>query len=211
MRLVAFIGVPASIGLMLVAQPFTVAVLRGGAVTAEDAQRVAQVLVAFAPAVAAYSANHLLTRAFYALGDRATPLRISLSMVALNLLLNVTLIWTPLNLTGLAWSTTICAFIQLLLLGRALQARMGRLADDAVWRSLAKTLVATAVTALATFLVDQALPLGQGRWAAVGRTLALAGTGVAAMFVVARRLHMPEWRWALGMAEAEARAVDPGP
>jgi putative peptidoglycan lipid II flippase len=211
MRLVAFIGVPASIGLMLVAQPFTVAVLRGGAVTAEDAQRVAQVLVAFAPAVAAYSANHLLTRAFYALGDRATPLRISLSMVALNLLLNVTLIWTPLNLTGLAWSTTICAFIQLLLLGRALQARMGRLADDAVWRSLAKTLVATAVMALATFLVDQALPLGQGRWAAVGRTLALAGTGVAAMFVVARRLHMPEWRWALGMAEAEARAVDPGP
>ena len=208
MRLVAFIGVPAGAGLMLVASPMTATFLQGGEVTAEDAQRAAQVLVAYAPAVVAYSGNHLLTRALYAQGDRMTPLRISMGMVALNLLLNVTLIWTPLNLTGLAWSTTLCAFVQVILLGRVLHRRLGRLADDVVWRSLGKTLLATAVMGLATFLVDQALPLGQGWWAHAGRLLTLVATGAGTMVLAARRLHMPEWRWALGMADAEPGPVD---
>ena len=211
MRLVAFIGVPASIGLMLVAGPLTSTVLQLGKVNAEDAQRVAQVLVAFSPAVVAYSGQQLLTRAFYALGDRMTPVRISAGMVALNFLLNVTLIWTPLNLTGLAWSTTICAYLQLVLLGRGLHARVGQLVDGVVWKSLAKTLLAAAAMSLATFLIDQALPLGQGRWATAGRLLAMTGTGFGTMLLVARQLHMPEWRWALGLAESEAAAIDPGP
>jgi putative peptidoglycan lipid II flippase len=171
---------------------------------------VAQVLVAFAPAVVAYSGNQILTRAFYALGDRATPLRIGVGMVALNFVLNVTLIWTPLNLTGLAWSTTLCAFLQLVLLGRGLQARLGPLLDGLVWKSLAKTMLATAAMGLATFLVDQALPLGQGKWAVAGRLLALAVTGGCTMLLVARSLRMPEWRWALGLPEAEARIAPSG-
>jgi putative peptidoglycan lipid II flippase len=209
LRLVAFIGVPASVGLMLVAGPLVSTVLQFGQVTAEDAQRVAQVLMAFAPAVAAYSGNQLLTRAFYALDDRMTPLRIGTAMVGLNLVLNVTLIWTPLNLTGLAWSTTICAFLQLVLLSRRLQDRMGSLVDGVVWKSLAKTMLATAVMGLATFLVDQALPLGQGKWSVAGRLMALAVTGAGSMLLVARHLRMPEWRWALGMADSEARVVPP--
>ncbi len=209
-RLVAFIGLPASAGLMLVAQPLVSTLLQFGKVTAEDAQRVTQVLVAFAPAVAAYSGIHLLGRAFYALGDRMTPMWIGVGMVGLNFLLNVTLIWTPLNLTGLAWSTTICAFIQVILLARRLQRRLGPLVDGVVWKSLAKTLLGTAVMGLAAFLVDQTLPRGPGKWAEAGRLATMTVAGAATMLLVARRLHMPEWRWALGMADAEPGAVEPG-
>lgn len=208
-RLVVFIGVPASAGLLLVATPMTATVFQGGRCGPEEVQRIATVLIAFAPAVVAYSAMQLLTRAFYALGDQRTPTRLSMAMVALNLLLNVSLIWTPLGLSGLAWSTTICAFIQWALLGRMLSRRMGRLMDDLVWKSVGKTMFATAVMSLATWGLGQLLPFGADWWGMCARLACLAAAGALVMFVVAHRLHMPEWRWALGMADPEGRTIEP--
>ena len=47
----------------------------------------------------AYSMNHVMTRAFYAQHDAKTPMRIALVMVALNVTLNLALIW-PLGADG---------------------------------------------------------------------------------------------------------------
>ena len=170
--------------------------------------RIAAVLVAYAPAVVAYSVMQLLTRAFYALGDQSTPTRLSMAMVALNLALNVTLIWTPLGITGLAWSTTICSFIQWALLARLLRRRIGRFMDDVAWRSMGKTALCAALMGMATYAVNSALPFDGGWWGSLWRLLTLAAVGAGTFFVAAHRLRMPEWRWALGMTEADARVTD---
>jgi len=207
-RLVIFIGMPASAGLLLVAKPMAATVYQGGRCGPEEVQRIVTVMMAYAPAVVAYSAMQLLTRAFYALGNQRTPTQLSMAMVALNLLLNVTLIWTPLNLSGLAWSTTLCAFLQWILLSRALAKRVGRLMDDAVWKSVGKTFVATAVMSLLTYGVDRMLPFDFSWWGMLARLISLTAVGGGTMLFVAHKLHMAEWRWALGMTDAEARSID---
>ena len=210
-RLSVFIGVPASLGLVLVGRPMSSVVYLGGRCTPEQVAQIASVLIAYAPAVVAYSVMQLLTRAFYALGDQRTPTRLSMAMVALNLALNVSLIWTPLGITGLAWSTTICSFIQWALLARLLRRRMGRFMDDVIWRSMGKTAVAAAVMGMVIQALNSALPFDDAWWGCLWRLLALTAAGGGAFFLVAWRLRMPEWRWALGMTEADARVTDQTP
>ncbi len=207
-RLSVFIGVPASLGLVLVGRSMSVVVYQGGRCTPEQVSQIADVLIAYAPAVVAYSVMQLLTRAFYALGDQRTPTRLSMAMVALNLALNLTLIWTPLGITGLAWSTTICSFIQWALLSRLLRRRLGRFMDDVTWRSMGKTAVAAALMGMVTYAVNSALPFDGSWWGSLWRLVSLTAAGALTFFLAAQRLRMPEWRWALGMTEAEARVTD---
>ena len=205
-RLSMFIAAPASLGLVLVGHAMAAVVYEGGRCTAADVRQIGDVLVAYAPAVVAYSVMQLHTRAFYALDDRRTPTVLGMQMVALNLLLNVTLIWTPLGITGLAWSTTICSYIQWVLLSRKLRRRVGRVMDDHAWGSVGRILATTAVMGVVTWAVSTALPFGDGWWQQLARLASLTVTGAAVVFLVARQLRMPEWRWALGLAE-----TDPSP
>jgi putative peptidoglycan lipid II flippase len=199
LRLVMFIGVPASLGLILVRDQLTAVVLQGGKFLQEDTHRVGFILVGYAPAIWAYSANHTLTRAFYALGDSRTPVKVSLAIVALNFLLNISLIWTPLKEAGLAWSTATCAVVQCVVLTRLLHGRIGTIVDDSVRRGWLSTLAATAAMVAAVLGASWLLGEGDGSWRR--RVLELAvmvAAGASGMLVGARLLRMPELRWALG-------------
>jgi len=148
LRLTVFIGLPASVGLVLVRLPLARLIYEHGRFQIEDAQRVATILVAYGSAVWAYSMSHVITRAFYAVEDPRTPMRISVRMVGLNLLLNLVLIW-KLGAAGLAWSTAICAVIQVLLLLRAMRRHVSHAVDDEVWRSWRRSAVLCVVMAAA--------------------------------------------------------------
>lgn len=200
LRLVVFIGLPASVGLMLIARPVVAVILEGGRFTAEDTARVAFVLLGYAPAIWSYSTVHVLTRAFYALGDSATPTKVSLGVVVLNLVLNVTLIFTPLREAGLAWSTAICSVLQCAMLGAILRRRVGTIVDRDVRRSWVASGVATVCMAgalWATSALFFAAP--HASWMAAVRELAaLMAVGAATLVGAAIALRRPELRWALG-------------
>ncbi len=117
MRLSLFIGVPASVGLLVVGEPLIRVLYSGGGEGFSDAgvARASAVLSGYALAVWAYSLNQLLTRAFYARGDTRTPMTVALGMVGVNVALNCVLIWW-LREAGLAWSTAVCAVGQTALL-----------------------------------------------------------------------------------------------
>lgn len=198
LRLTVFIGLPASMGLFIVRDQLAAVVFQGGDFTSADSERVGSILAGFAVAIWAYSANQVLTRAFYARGDAMTPVKVSMAMVALNFALNVTLIWTPLNIAGLAWSTAICAILQTVVLERLLARRLGRVVDAAVRASWLRTLAITLAMGAITGGVALLLP-DQGSWRAMAGTLAaLVAAGAAAALGAAWALRMPELRWALG-------------
>jgi putative peptidoglycan lipid II flippase len=198
LRLTVFIGLPASLGLLLVRDPLAAVVFQGGDFSSADSARVGSILAGFAIAIWAYSANHVLTRAFYARGESMTPVKVSMAMVTLNFLLNITLIWTPLNVAGLAWSTGICAIIQMVVLERLLARRLGRVVDSSVRASWLRTLAATAVMGALTGAAAWWLP-DQGSWSSMAGVLAaLVAIGGATMLGAAWALRMPELRWALG-------------
>jgi putative peptidoglycan lipid II flippase len=204
LRLSFYIGFPASVGLMLVREPLVATMFQGGLYGREDVLEVASILAMYAPAVWAYSMQQVVTRAFYAAGDTRTPVTVSLWMVALNFALNVTLIWTPLRVAGLALSTSVCAVIQVAVLARLMRRRISAAAgrdlpvlDRETRGALARTVAASAAMAAVTGLASIAFA-GKESWLwNAGATLALAGIGTVCYTAASRVLKMPELGWAL--------------
>ncbi len=125
MRLSLFIALPASVGLVLVREDLTRVLFGGASGFSDDGlTRSASVLLGYGVGVWAYSLNHVLVRGFYARGDTRTPMLIALGAVALNLSLNLLLIW-PLGEAGLAWSTAASQVVQVCVLGFLLRRRDG--------------------------------------------------------------------------------------
>ena len=129
-RLSLYIGLPASVGLLVVG-PGLIQVMYSGfgsgdgnGFSDEGIARASAVLMGYAIAVWAYSLNQLFTRAFYASGDTKTPMKIALVMVGFNVCLNVVLIWW-FREAGLAWSTAICAIGQTVGLMIAAKRKLG--------------------------------------------------------------------------------------
>lgn len=197
LRLSLFIGLPASLGLVLVRHDLVRTIFSIGTdgFTPAALDRSAAVLLGFAPAVWAYSLNHVLTRAFYARGDTASPMRIAFRVVALNFVLNWVLIWF-LAEAGLAWSTSLCAIVQCALLARTLHKAAGvSPIDPATARAFAGIVVAAALMTLAVLAVRWLLPEAR-TWHNRAIALALACTvGCFAYALSATVLKLPELRW----------------
>ncbi len=195
LRLSLFIGAPASVGLVLVRQDL-VAVMYGGpgsAFSADGVARSAAVLLGYAPAVWAYSLNHVFTRAHYAMGDTRTPMRISLACIGVNLVLNITLIWW-LREAGMAWATALAACVQLVLLAITLPASIrGSVAGagGSALRTLALTLAMCGGVWLAGRLAPES---DQWRSHAVRLGATVLG-GMVAYGAGALVLRAPELRW----------------
>ncbi len=198
LRLVVFIGLPASVGLMLVQRPLTAVIYEGGEFTAGETTRVAAVLAGYAPAIWAYSMTHVLTRAFYARGDSRGPMRIALAMVGLNLVLNCTLIWFV-GEQGLAWSTAMCAVLQSGLLFALLRRRLAGILDREVALSWALSAAATALMAGTLVALQAILPTSHEWNGRACELAALVGGGALAFTAIALILRMPELHWALGI------------
>src|SRR5487761_2364058 len=82
-----FANLIAAILLVVLAEPIVRLLFERGAFTAASTERAALALVCLAPGLVAFSTVNILARAFFALGDTKTPMKISLACLALNLLI----------------------------------------------------------------------------------------------------------------------------
>lgn len=199
LRLSLFIGLPASIGLMLVRDPLTYVVYSGGGrgFSADGVSRAAAVLAGYAPAIWAFSINQVWTRAFYAAGRMRTPMIVAMLMVLLNLILNLALIW-PFREAGLAWSTSICAIIQCIILA-ALSKRLTGMnpMDRATTLASLRIIALSACMAGTVVLADALLPNPIAWTGNLLNLLALTGTGGIAFLVLAKVTRSHELSWLL--------------
>ena len=106
-RLLAFWLLPAAFGLLVTAEPVVRTIYQTGRFTDEAVARTVLVTQMLALALVPISLAKLLMRAFHARLDQRTPMRISLAMVGLNLVLNLILVQTSLREAGLALATAI--------------------------------------------------------------------------------------------------------
>ncbi len=205
LRLSFFIGLPASIGLILVRDDIT-AVLFGRVGSSQagfDAAGVARssaVLLGFAPGVWAYSLNHVLTRAFYALGDTKTPMRVAIGAVGLNFALNVSLIWW-LQEAGLAWATSLSAMVQTLVLWWLLQRRLrslpatGSIFDVFTLNGMARVFVASLLMGGLVVAGLLLIPRTGDWWLNLARLGAATVLGTVGMIGFSKLLRIQELRW----------------
>ena len=160
-RFVLFIGIPASAGLILLRRPLVELFYERNAFTAESTYRTATVILFYSLGVWAYSASHVIVRAFYSIQDTLTPVKVSAAMIGLNLILNLTLIWF-LREGGLALATAISATVQIIILFAILQRRLDITGYKHIYTSVLKTLIATFFMCITCWGILKIIPTGDG-------------------------------------------------
>ncbi|QOJ14406.1 MAG: murein biosynthesis integral membrane protein MurJ [Planctomycetia bacterium] len=167
---------------------------------AADTQRTAVVLAWYGLGMWAFCAQHIVSRAFYSLGDAVTPLRISAAVLPLNVLLSLSLVWVPgLREAGLAVSSVIsfglAAIVGLLLLARRRRdARIGDGLASALVRMIACGVIAGgAVWAAAPAAGRMAeAAMGAGVWGRCAETFGLLAIGGGVYLSAAVLLRLEE-------------------
>lgn len=194
LRVALFLGVPASVGLVLIRTPLIRLIFERGAFTAESTASSADVLFYYGLGVWAFVLMTVVVRCFQAIKDVRTPMKIAVGMVVLNLTLNLTLIG-PMKERGLALATTLTGVIQLAVLVMFLQKRLGSFINLGLVRCLGQTAVASAVMGGLVWLTlkqsARHLNTLQTAGALISVVLALT-VGLASFVIVARLLKTEE-------------------
>ncbi|HSY74280.1 MAG TPA: lipid II flippase MurJ, partial [Dongiaceae bacterium] len=121
-----FANLIAAILLIVLAEPIMRLLFERGQFTAASTDRAAFALVCLAPGLIAFSTVNVLARAFYALGDTKTPMKISIACLGLNLVLAAMLV-VRLKQGGLGIANTLTSVANAVLLLFALRKKLGKL------------------------------------------------------------------------------------
>ena len=193
---------PAAAALLVIAQPVTATLFGRGAFGPAEIAATAAALAVYAAGLPAYVLAKALTPAFYAREDTATPVKIAAVCMGANLVLNLALMG-PLLHVGIALATALSAWLNVLLLARAL-AKRGHLALDARLKARVPRQAAAAAVmaaALALLLPILAPWLGGGEFSRALALAALVAAGLGVFALMARGLGAPS----LGDARALLR------
>jgi putative peptidoglycan lipid II flippase len=143
-RGVLFFAIPSSVGLFLLRTPIITLLFQRGDFTADSTAQTALALEFFALGLFAHSGLEILTRAFYALHDTATPVKIGVASVAVNVLLSVLLIQF-LAQGGLALANSLATIAEMFALLWLLRPRLDGIDGQTILLSGIKILLGSAV------------------------------------------------------------------
>lgn len=147
-----FVNLLASVMLLVLAEPIVRLLFERGEFDAGSTYGVAWTVAAMAPGLIAFSLVNILARAFYALGDIQTPMRISVACLALNLAFALWAI-VPFQEAGLGAANTMSALFNVWLLLHALRRKMPQLAVRSLFEQLSPMLGAAAGAAALAWLL----------------------------------------------------------
>lgn len=157
LKFMLFIGIPASVAVIMLRDPIVDLLYRRNQFNAESAYRTTRVILFYGFGIWAYCGLHVLVRAFYSVKDTVTPVKVGALCVGLNLMLNLSLIWV-LQEGGLALSTAISAVVQIVILTTILQKRLRIKIENDVFITLLKTIAASVVMGLACWFTQKIFP-----------------------------------------------------
>lgn len=202
LRSAVFVAVPATVGLILVARPLVAAVFEHGKFTSSDTQMTAWTLSFYAIGLSGYFWQQIATRAFYSMQDSKMPALTAVVAVFVNVGLNLTLVWF-MGTAGLALSTAICSYLQVVVLVFVLRARFGHSLLDGLLTTVAKTIIATAFMWLVGWMVLTALRgLPISFWFDVLRLVVVVPSATMVYIVAAKLLRIKMLSLIMGPAEA---------
>lgn len=142
LRLILIVNVPAAAGLVLLSEPIVRLIFQHGEFVAADTRAMAPLLAMFAVGMPFFSISSLTTRAFYALKDTVTPVKIG----AVSFVINAGLSWSLkdwLGAPGLVVASTTAIVVQTVMMQRRLAQTIPGLGFGELWRTIGKVLLAT--------------------------------------------------------------------
>jgi putative peptidoglycan lipid II flippase len=149
-----FIGLPASVGMIVVRYPAIRFLFERGHFTYEDTKWVALSTAIYSGAIWAFSLQQILNRAYYALHDTMTPLIWGVVNLAMNTAIELPLLWTGLRESGMAVGTLVSFAIQAVVMLWMLDRRVGGMDLRRSLGSIAKMVIASGVMWLACVAIQ---------------------------------------------------------
>lgn len=204
LRTMTFIVVPASVGMVALAEPIVGLLYERGNFGPQDTESVARLLAAYGVGLLGYAAYFVLVRSFYARQNTKTPALLNVGLLAVYVVLAYALAATPLGLAGVALAFS-CAYAVLaaaLLL--AMRRELKRLDGRRMASSLARILVAGAVMYLIATLGVAFVGAGGELLERLLIVVGLGGVSLGAYLAVAHLLGTEELRSATSLLKRRA-------
>jgi putative peptidoglycan lipid II flippase len=144
LRLAACLTFPATVGLIVFREEIVRLLYQRGSFLSTDTAQTGNAVMLYSLALFGYSAVKILVPSFYALGDTRTPVRTSVTTVAVKVAVNFLLI-IPLKFLGLALATSVASWLNFALLLRKLNRVTG---GEMRWQTVAAYLRIAAASVL---------------------------------------------------------------
>jgi len=164
-RLASFICIPAMLGLIFLKTPILNLLFQRGAFDYLATRMTARALLCYSVGLWAIGGVRVLAPAFYSLQDTKTPLKIGLICLGANVILILVFIH-PLKHAGLALATGLSSILNLILLYRKLNQRLGGLDVAKNIKSLLKTFLCGLPMGWVAYLICSV-----GDWTGSGNTI----------------------------------------
>jgi putative peptidoglycan lipid II flippase len=195
MSLMFVMNIPATVGLIVLAEPIVQLLFERGRFTPEDTVATAAALQLYALGLVAYSVVRIASPTFYAIGRSRIPVAASIATVVVNAALNVALV-RLMGYRGLALGTSIAAAFNASLLLLLLRRNLEGLQEGRLLASLARIVVASGVMGVAAWSTDVwltgQLP-GDALAVQTARLLATIGVSLSVLVLAAWLLRIREF------------------
>jgi putative peptidoglycan lipid II flippase len=196
LELAFLLTLPAAVALGVAALPILEVLFQRGAFGPAEAHATAGALAAYAAGLPAFVLVKVMAPGFFARHDTATPVKIALAAIGVNVVLTTTLgLLTPLAHVGVACATSAAGWVNALLLIYLLH-RRGHFALDRRARRSLPRMLAAAIGMGVLLLVLQPLlapALAGGLAMRLAALAILVGAGLAAFAILALALGVAPW------------------
>jgi putative peptidoglycan lipid II flippase len=195
LKMVLFLTVPTSALICGLALPVTRAIYQRGHFTAADTLATAAALVLYVVGIPFTSALRNVAAVFYAYKDARTPMYASFASIALNLVLNISLMWV-IGYLAFPLSTSLAAILNVAILYALLPRKIGATDLGALGSYGARLAAASAAAGGAAWAANRFLAawLGVSLPGTVAGVVVSGSAGLAVFFAVSRLLGLVETR-----------------
>lgn len=203
---IAFVAVPASVGLLFFTEPIVAVIFHHGQFTQGGVERASDALRFLTLAILPAGAAGLVARTYYALGDFKTPVRISVLALFANVLLNLLFVrGFGMEVGGMTLATATTAWANLMVLSPGLRTRLGLPVAQADFLPRLLRIVSAALGSSAVaWLIYQTLHRGERHSAAL--LFAAIGVSVVVYALLCHLLRIPEWGHVIERARGKGRS-----
>ncbi len=192
LRLIAFVTVPATVGLILLQMPIVRVLFEGGRFGAADTRATAGALATLAAGLFFFAGVRVIVPAFYALKNTTLPVVAALADAAVFVVLCAVLT-RPLGLPGIGLAASAAAAVNVGVLMVALRRREGRLRGRAIADSLVRIAAASTVMGVLLWAAGRIIPeSAYVGWTGAGLLTLVIGTASVFYWTAAQWLGAPE-------------------
>lgn len=192
LRLIAFVTIPATVGLIVLRLPILRVLLQGGQFHAEDSVATADVLATLSSGLFFFAVVRVVVPAFYALKDTRLPVLAALADCVV-FIAGCFLLTGPLGLPGIGLAASVAAGVNVSILVGSLRHREGRLRGREIAASVGRlTLAALVMGGVLSVALHGVDPMRMHGLSAILSLTGLITGGTLIYWGCARALGAPE-------------------